>query len=89
MDTSSDLEASLAELERRFERGDFDLISVGRSNISDPQWVEKVREGRLDEIRRFDRNDLVRPGQDNSGNVAPGFLTARKTEAERDAADAR
>lgn len=89
MDTASDLEASLRELTRRFDRGDFDLISVGRSNISDPQWVNKVREGRLADVRGFDRQDLVRPGQDNSGNVAPSFLTARKTEAERDAAEAK
>lgn len=85
MDTASDLETSLRELGRRFGRGDFDLISVGRSNISDPQWVNKVREGRLGDVRQFNRQDLVRPGQDNSGNVAPSFLTARKTEAERDA----
>ena len=85
MDTSSELETSLGELARRFRRGDFDLIAVGRSNISDANWVAKVREGRFDEVRRFNRDDVARPGQDNSANVAPTFLTARKAEAERDA----
>jgi 2,4-dienoyl-CoA reductase-like NADH-dependent reductase (Old Yellow Enzyme family) len=89
MDTASNLEASLRELSRRFNRCDFDLIAVGRSNISDPQWVTKVREGRLDEVRGFNRADLVRPGQDNTPNVAPTFLSARKAEAERDAENAR
>ena len=36
------------------ERGEFDLIAVGRALLSDPQWVEKVRDGRRDEIRDFD-----------------------------------
>ncbi|MBO9581348.1 MAG: 12-oxophytodienoate reductase [Sphingobium sp.] len=85
MNTSSELETSLRELARRFRRGDFDLIAVGRSNISDPNWVTKVREGRFDEVRAFRREDVARPGQDNSPNVAPSFLEARKAEAERDA----
>jgi len=36
------------------ERGEFDLIEVGRALLSDPHWVEKVRDGRGDEIRDFD-----------------------------------
>lgn len=87
MDTSSELETSLRELARRFRRGDFDLIAVGRSNISDANWVAKVRAGRFDEVRRFNRDDVARPGQDNSPNVASGFLKARKAEAERDAGE--
>ncbi len=85
MESASDLERGLAELGRRFNRGDFDLIAVGRSNISDPDWVSKVRDGRLGEIRRFRKEDVMRPGQDNTPNVAAGFLSARKAEAERDA----
>jgi len=38
----------------RMERGEFDLIAVGRALLSDPQWVEKVRGGRRDELRDFD-----------------------------------
>ena len=42
--------APLDELLRRFERGDFDLVGIGRAVLADPDWVLKVREGRLDEL---------------------------------------
>jgi 2,4-dienoyl-CoA reductase-like NADH-dependent reductase (Old Yellow Enzyme family) len=45
--------ASLEELLRRFDRGDFDLVAVGRALISDPDWAEKVRDGRNDELHAF------------------------------------
>lgn len=40
--------ASLDELLRRLERGDFDLVAVGRAILQDPQWVQKIHEGRRD-----------------------------------------
>ena len=40
------------------ERGEFDLVGIGRALISDPDWVAKVREGRLGELRGFDVADL-------------------------------
>jgi 2,4-dienoyl-CoA reductase-like NADH-dependent reductase (Old Yellow Enzyme family) len=46
--------AGLDGLVARMERGEFDLIAVGRALLSDPRWVEKVRDGRGDEIRDFD-----------------------------------
>ncbi|MBL4676961.1 MAG: NADH:flavin oxidoreductase [Mucilaginibacter sp.] len=46
--------AGFEELLRRFERGDFDLIAVGRQLLQDPEWVKKIKEGRLDEIRAFE-----------------------------------
>ncbi len=45
--------ASLAELARRFARGDFALVAVGRSLIADPEWVNKLRDGRFGEIEAF------------------------------------
>lgn len=36
---------------RVIEEGKFDLVGIGRSQITDPEWVTKVREGREDEIR--------------------------------------
>ncbi|MDZ7937054.1 MAG: NADH:flavin oxidoreductase [Rhodoferax sp.] len=45
--------ASLDELLRRFDRGDFDLVAVGRALISDPDWALKVRDGRTDELSNF------------------------------------
>ncbi len=37
--------AGLDTLVHRMERGEFDLIAVGRALLSDPQWVTKVRTG--------------------------------------------
>ncbi len=45
--------ASLDELLRRFDRGDFDLVAVGRALINDPQWVQKIRDGRQAELLDF------------------------------------
>ena len=49
---------SFLELERRFARGDFDLIAVGRSQISNPDWVRKVRDGDVGAIRVFSKAHL-------------------------------
>jgi 2,4-dienoyl-CoA reductase-like NADH-dependent reductase (Old Yellow Enzyme family) len=49
------LEALLGQ----FGRGEFDLVAVGRVLLSDPLWVEKVREGRTEEIRPFSAEDRL------------------------------
>ena len=51
--------ASLDELLRRFDRGDFDLVAVGRALIGDPLWATRVREGRFDRMSSFDRSALA------------------------------
>ena len=50
--------ASLDGLVERMERGEFDLIAVGRALLSDPDWAEKVRAARTDELRDFDPASL-------------------------------
>jgi len=35
------------------ERGDFDLVAVGRALLADPGWARKVREGRFSELNPF------------------------------------
>jgi len=45
--------AALDELLRRLDRGDFDLVAVGRALINDPQWVQKIRDGRQGELMDF------------------------------------
>ncbi len=45
--------ASLDELLRRLDRGDFDLVAVGRALLTDPLWVQKVRDGRHAELLDF------------------------------------
>jgi 2,4-dienoyl-CoA reductase-like NADH-dependent reductase (Old Yellow Enzyme family) len=46
------------EVVRRLERGDFDLVAVGRSVLSDPGWVRKVQEDRTTELVGFRVEDL-------------------------------
>merc|ERR1711916_378029 len=46
--------ADLGQLLERMEAGEFDLVAVGRALLQDPEWVEKVRDGRLDAIQDFD-----------------------------------
>ncbi|UKS28690.1 NADH:flavin oxidoreductase [Paenibacillus sp. HWE-109] len=43
----------LGNLLERLEQGEFDLIAVGRALLQDPQWAEKIREGRTDELLPF------------------------------------
>ena len=43
----------------RLERDEFDLVGVGRALIVDPDWANKVRDGRFDELRDFDRAALA------------------------------
>jgi 2,4-dienoyl-CoA reductase-like NADH-dependent reductase (Old Yellow Enzyme family) len=45
--------ASLDRLVARLERGEFDLVAVGRALLQDPTWLEKVRHGRVDQIVDF------------------------------------
>ncbi|MCW3473496.1 NADH:flavin oxidoreductase [Limobrevibacterium gyesilva] len=49
----------LDDLVRRFERGDFDLVAVGRALLSDPQWVTKIRDGRSEQLHDFTRAALA------------------------------
>jgi 2,4-dienoyl-CoA reductase-like NADH-dependent reductase (Old Yellow Enzyme family) len=60
--------ARIGELVRRFERGDFDLVSVGRSQIGDPDWVTKMTDHRVPDIRGFRANDTALP-HDVGGDV--------------------
>ena len=51
--------AGLDRLIERMERGESDLIAVGRILITEPNWVELVREGRFKDIRPFDSKALA------------------------------
>lgn len=50
----------IVEVLRRFENGEFDMVSVGRSQIGDPEWVAKVRRHEFERIRLFRRADTRR-----------------------------
>ena len=51
--------ASLDELMRRLDRGDFDLVAIGRALLQDPNWGSKVRQGRVDELMEFERSAMA------------------------------
>ncbi|MEM9496232.1 MAG: NADH:flavin oxidoreductase [Pseudomonadota bacterium] len=51
--------ASLDNLLERMTRNEFDLIAVGRALLQDPLWVQKVREGRNDELMEFTSKALA------------------------------
>jgi hypothetical protein len=51
-------EPGFRELLRRFQAGQFDLVSVGRGQIGDAGLVNKLRQGRWSEIRPFTRADV-------------------------------
>lgn len=50
---------SLEELNRRFDRGDFDLVAVGRPLLSDPNWAAKIRAGKTNELVGFSKEALA------------------------------
>ncbi|MBC7688437.1 MAG: NADH:flavin oxidoreductase [Aquabacterium sp.] len=50
--------SSLDELVRRMDRGDFDLVAVGRPLLADPNWVTKIREQRTGELKGFTKEAL-------------------------------
>jgi 2,4-dienoyl-CoA reductase-like NADH-dependent reductase (Old Yellow Enzyme family) len=49
---------SLDALIRRMERGEFDLVAVGRSLLVDPSWVVKIRAGDRAGLKGFERSAL-------------------------------
>jgi 2,4-dienoyl-CoA reductase-like NADH-dependent reductase (Old Yellow Enzyme family) len=57
-ETSTNNAQSIDELLRRLDRGDFDLVAVGRSLIVEPNWVEKVQAGGAAELAGFSREAL-------------------------------
>jgi 2,4-dienoyl-CoA reductase-like NADH-dependent reductase (Old Yellow Enzyme family) len=47
--------ADMAELARRFNAGEFDMVGVGRMHIANADFVTKVREGRFDALRLYNK----------------------------------
>jgi 2,4-dienoyl-CoA reductase-like NADH-dependent reductase (Old Yellow Enzyme family) len=50
--------SSLDELIRRMDRGDFDLVGVGRALLADASWTSKVREYKSNELKGFTKEAL-------------------------------
>ena len=46
--------AGIERLLEMLERGDFDLVAVGRALIANPDWTEKIRTGRFDQLVAYE-----------------------------------
>jgi 2,4-dienoyl-CoA reductase-like NADH-dependent reductase (Old Yellow Enzyme family) len=51
--------AGIDQLIAMMERGDFDMIAVGRSLIVNPDWPKLVRDGRLDQLKPYSKDALT------------------------------
>ena len=61
IDTLMGEQSDVASLDRLLElvdRGDFDVIAVGRGMLVDPDWANKVRAGRMDRLQRWNPDVL-------------------------------
>lgn len=52
--------SDLNELLARLDRKEFDLVAVGRALLHDPQWGQKIRDGRHNELESFTKESLGR-----------------------------
>lgn len=50
---------SLDRLHESLDRGDFDLIAVGRALLADPDWVKKIKDNRVSDLKGFSKEDLT------------------------------
>ena len=51
--------APIDGLVERLDKGEFDLVGVGRALLTDPNWVAKIRDGRFDELMTFEREHFM------------------------------
>lgn len=50
---------TLDDLIERMEKGEFDLVAVGRALLQDPNWANKVRHGQLQELKQYAGDSLA------------------------------
>jgi 2,4-dienoyl-CoA reductase-like NADH-dependent reductase (Old Yellow Enzyme family) len=51
--------ANIAQLMAMFERGDFDLVGIGRMLITHPDWIARVSRGEHDSLTPFSKDHLA------------------------------
>ena len=80
--TQLSIERDLLSLAERVRRGTLDLIGVGRMHIANPDFVNKVREGRFGDIALFQKHIHLAELADALAEGEPGFVEeSRKSEA--------
>ena len=50
----------LDDLLQRLANEEFDLVAIGRALLQDPEWLRKVKEGRVDELQEYNRSSIAR-----------------------------
>lgn len=65
----ADAPCRFEDLVRRFRRGDFALVSVGRTIMTDPEWLDKVRAQRYHELKPVLRSDEILTGPTNPERI--------------------
>ena len=56
--TATSEHAAIDDMLERLDREEFDLVAVGRALIADPEWPNKIREGRTGELLPFRREAM-------------------------------
>jgi 2,4-dienoyl-CoA reductase-like NADH-dependent reductase (Old Yellow Enzyme family) len=57
--TSAANPAGIENLTERMEKGEFDLVAVGRALLVDPEWLAKIRHGALSDIKPYTKDALM------------------------------
>ncbi|WP_299080565.1 NADH:flavin oxidoreductase [uncultured Paraglaciecola sp.] len=50
---------SIDDLVERMDKGEFDLVGVGRALLQDPNWANKIRNSELDELEQYSGEALT------------------------------
>ena len=50
----------ITDVVERLEKGEFDLVAVGRALLQDPEWATKVKEGRTEELADYDAKAMAK-----------------------------
>ena len=51
--------SSLDDVAERLDKGEYDLVAVGRALLQDPEWARKVKEDRVSELQDYDAKALA------------------------------
>ncbi len=50
---------ALDDLEERLAKDEFDLVAVGRALLQDPDWAQKIKHGKADELQDYDPKSVM------------------------------
>lgn len=49
----------ISDVIERLDKGEFDMVAVGRALLQDPFWAQKIKEDRVDELADYDAKALA------------------------------